>query len=64
MVFTIGQTDADMKGIGRTTKRKVMVFCIGLTVANGKVIGKKVTEVGKVIILTRMGLKLNRIIIE
>jgi hypothetical protein len=41
-----------------------MVLSILLTVANGKVIGKKVNEVGKVIILTRMGSKLNRIITD
>ncbi len=41
-----------------------MVFSIMLTVANGKLIGKKISEVGKVIELTKMGLKLKRIMTD
>jgi hypothetical protein len=37
-----------------------MVLCIMLTEANGKVIGKEISELGKVIILTRMGSNLKR----
>jgi hypothetical protein len=40
MVFTIGLTVEDMKGIFKTAKRKVMVFFIGLTVKDLKGIGK------------------------
>jgi hypothetical protein len=64
MVFTIILTVPDMKGIIRTTKWKVMVFTIMLTVASGKVIGRKISEVGKVILLTRMGSKLKRIMTD
>jgi hypothetical protein len=41
-----------------------MVFTIMLAVANGKENGKKISDVGKVIELTRMGLKLKRIMTD